>query len=39
MASVLSKLRADVDRKHVLQAIEEYDELGPGLLATHGYGP
>ena len=40
MASVLSKLRTDVDRMHVLQAIEEYDRLGPdAFFATHGYGP
>lgn len=40
MASALSKLRNDVDRDHVLRAIDEYDRLGPdAFFATHGYGP
>jgi len=40
VASVLSRLRADVTRDHVLRAIEEYDRLGPdAFFAAHGYGP
>jgi hypothetical protein len=39
MTSVLGKLRADVTRDHVLQAIKEYDRLGPDkFFAAHGYG-
>jgi len=40
MASVLSKLQADVTRDHVLRAIREYDRLGPDkFFEAHGYGP
>jgi hypothetical protein len=39
MASVLSQLRSEVARDHVLRAIEEYDRLGAaGFFAAHGYG-
>jgi 5-methylcytosine-specific restriction protein A len=39
MTSVLAMLRTDVTREHVLQAIREYDRLGPDVFfATHGYG-
>ena len=40
MASILSKLRVDVTRSHVLEAIDEYDRLGAeSFFAAHGYGP
>jgi len=39
MASVLSKLRAEVTREDVLRAIEEYDRLGPDdFFVAHGFG-
>jgi 5-methylcytosine-specific restriction protein A len=39
MASVLSQLRNEVTRDHVLRAIEEYDRLGAeAFFAAHGYG-
>jgi hypothetical protein len=40
MPSVLSKLKSDVTRDHVLRAIEEYNRLGPeAFFGAHGYGP
>lgn len=40
VASALHELRTEVDRDHVLQAVKEYDRLGPDdFFATHGYGP
>ena len=40
ISSVMSKLRADVTRAHVLRAIKEYDRVGAEAFFTaHGYGP
>ena len=40
VTGVLSQLRADVTREHVLRAIKEYDRLGAErFFAVHGYGP
>jgi hypothetical protein len=40
MTSALSSIRAEVNRDHVLQAVAEYDRLGPhDFFATHGYRP
>jgi hypothetical protein len=40
MTSVLSEVRAEVTRDHVVRAIKEYDRLGPeAFFAAHGYGP
>lgn len=40
MATVLSKLKSDVTRDHVLHAIQEFDRLGPeAFFGLHGYGP
>jgi hypothetical protein len=39
VTSVLSQLRSDVTREHVIRAIEEYDRVGAeGFFAAHGYG-
>lgn len=39
MATVLSRLKTDVDRDDVLKAIADYDRLGPDAFFTeHGYG-
>ena len=38
--NALSKLRTDVNHDHVVQAIKEYDRLGPeAFFSAHGYGP
>jgi hypothetical protein len=40
MSTVLSKLRTDVNRDHVLRSMKEYDRVGPGaFFEAHGYGP
>jgi hypothetical protein len=40
MTTVISKLRADVNRENVLRSIKEYDRLGPEeFFEAHGYGP
>jgi hypothetical protein len=39
MSSVLSQLRSEVAREHVLRSMEEYDRLGAeDFFAAHGYG-
>jgi len=40
MATALASLRADVSRDDVVEAIREYDRLGPErFFARHGFGP
>jgi hypothetical protein len=40
MSSVLSQLRSEVRREHVLRSTKEYDRLGAeDFFAAHGYGP
>jgi hypothetical protein len=40
METVLSKLRAQVTRAQVEEAIAEYEQMGPdSFFAAHGYGP
>lgn len=40
METVLSKLRTQVTRAQVQEAIAEYDRMGPdAFFAAHGYGP
>ena len=40
MTDSLARLRADVTRRDVLRAIQEYDQLGPErFFSEHGFGP
>ncbi len=40
MSDALARLRADVTRNDVLQAVKEYDRLGAErFFAEHGFGP
>ena len=40
MTDSLARLRADVTRRDVLRAIQEYDQLGPDrFFCEHGFGP
>ena len=40
MSDALARLRADVTRDDVLQAVKEYDRLGAErFFAEHGFGP
>ena len=40
MTDSLARLRADVTRRDVLRAIQEYDRLGPDrFFSEHGFGP
>ena len=39
MTDALARLRADVARRDVLQAMKEYDRLGPDrFFSKHGFG-
>jgi hypothetical protein len=40
MPITTTTIREAVTRKHVLRALEEYDQLGPEVfLSTHGFSP
>jgi hypothetical protein len=40
MTDSLARLRADVTRRDVVRAIQEYDQLGPErFFSEHGFGP
>jgi hypothetical protein len=40
MANALARLREEVTRREVLQAMREYDRLGPDrFFSEHGFGP
>src|SRR5690242_10408039 len=40
MTDSLARLRADVTRRDVVRAIQEYDQLGPKrFFSEHGFGP